>query len=550
MERWDSLFLNEGFATLFEYYVPHLMYPLDGFFDSMLLNSVRYSLQRDYPDTVPMAYYVESPSAIDGKFNFISYDKAGSVFLMFQEALSVDTFTKGLTKYLRKMEFKAAVPDDLYSSLQEALVEDNPHTKLNLIKIMTTWDAQGGFPLISVERSGDNITLTQQRFPSGGNGEIYSIPFTFATKSFPNMKDKNIKFWMFAKHVEVPAINFGLINADDWIIFNIQSTGYYRMAYSQELWRLIARELLENTSNIHYIKRLSLVDEASIGYYNVRSLLASDVLQIFQFLVNEDYYYTWQVAQQTLNTFDTRIFGTANLINYQKYNRFITTKQLERIGIESKANETTLEVNLRTQVRRRNCEALDDNCLTHELNKLMQYYLDEENAPVPNFCYAFRKDEILFSHYLEQVKTNVGLRNRGLIYPCLANTLKKEFINDLVAAVEDRSNILSESERIIIVQLMMRSSELALEAAFDYIKRNMNEISFFRYQLMEINSQQYYNELDELLTRAVVDEVINEDFAQSIRTRIEENLIWQARNADELTIWLERFSGRISSMLS
>lgn len=71
------------------------------------------------------------------------------------------------TIYFR--EYDAAVPDDLYHSLQVKLEEAEKVDLLggyNVSTILTSWDSFKGYPVVNIERdyeTGD-LTLTQVRF--------------------------------------------------------------------------------------------------------------------------------------------------------------------------------------------------------------------------------------------------------------------------------------------------------------------------------------------------------------------------------------------------
>lgn len=122
---WDFIWLNEGFATLFEYYGAQASFPDRGYWDLFISEVLHYVMDRDDTLTVrPMTYYVEAPLEINRLFDFIAYDKckpsgfcqiqprfnkslpsisAGSVLRMFMYAFGEQTFLKGLNYYLTEM---------------------------------------------------------------------------------------------------------------------------------------------------------------------------------------------------------------------------------------------------------------------------------------------------------------------------------------------------------------------------------------------------------------------------------------------------------------
>jgi aminopeptidase N len=66
-------------------------------------------------------------------------------------------FREGLGLYLRKYQYRCASSRDLWDALEE--VSAKPVSRM-----MSNWIGQPGFPMVSAEREGDTLRLTQQRF--------------------------------------------------------------------------------------------------------------------------------------------------------------------------------------------------------------------------------------------------------------------------------------------------------------------------------------------------------------------------------------------------
>jgi len=68
-----------------------------------------------------------------------------------------DSFIKGLRRYLSTYKYDCSSSKDLWTSFDNI-------TEKPVSRIMKSWIEQKGFPLITVERQGNRITLTQKRF--------------------------------------------------------------------------------------------------------------------------------------------------------------------------------------------------------------------------------------------------------------------------------------------------------------------------------------------------------------------------------------------------
>lgn len=96
------------------------------------------------PTTWSMNHYTEDPVELWTKFNDIGYSKSGCVLRMFLEAMTSDTFGKGLKYYMTKYQMTATEPKNLHEELQKALDEDFPGNSVNIDSLMSTWENQAG----------------------------------------------------------------------------------------------------------------------------------------------------------------------------------------------------------------------------------------------------------------------------------------------------------------------------------------------------------------------------------------------------------------------
>jgi aminopeptidase N len=73
---WEFIWLNEGFATLYEFFGADLSYPEFRFNDLMVVRILQSVFELDsYETTRPMNTYNESPAELRSLFDFVAYDK-------------------------------------------------------------------------------------------------------------------------------------------------------------------------------------------------------------------------------------------------------------------------------------------------------------------------------------------------------------------------------------------------------------------------------------------------------------------------------------------
>lgn len=96
---WTDLFLNEGFATFYEYYVGAEVEPSIRFKELFAVEALQLALSVDSKNTSrPLSFYTETD--LDSLFDVITYKKGGSVLRMMNHALGERTFQKGIRRYL------------------------------------------------------------------------------------------------------------------------------------------------------------------------------------------------------------------------------------------------------------------------------------------------------------------------------------------------------------------------------------------------------------------------------------------------------------------
>lgn len=186
---------------------------------------------------------------------------------MIQVAVGLETWRRGINKYMLARYHDVAIPEDFYNALQEAVDEDNLANPPNIATIMATWEHQSGYPLITVAREGNQLTLTQERFFYSNltSDNVWWVPINYVVASNPDFTEAQPDLWMEAER-SVTLLSDSAPKGwteDDWIIVNIQESNYYRVNYDDHSWNLITRQLRGNSfEDIHLLNRAQLIDDS------------------------------------------------------------------------------------------------------------------------------------------------------------------------------------------------------------------------------------------------------------------------------------------------
>lgn len=225
-----------------------------------------------------------------------NFSTAGSVLRMMQVAFGVETWTSGIKNYLVSNELKSANSDQLYVGLQTAI--DETASQINVKEIMQTWETQSGYPVIHVSHAEDgSLNFEQKRFfyTNETSDNLWIVPINFVTAKDPKFNETSPDFWLPAskdKHNEKSSSSKEW-GADDWVVVNVQESGYYRVNYDEKLWNLLIKQLNSDKHDlIHVLNRAQLVDD-SLNLARAGKINYEIPFGILKYLESETDYVPW-----------------------------------------------------------------------------------------------------------------------------------------------------------------------------------------------------------------------------------------------------------------
>jgi hypothetical protein len=110
------------------------------------------------------------------------------------------------------------------------------------------------------------------------------------------------------------------VTPGNWYVFNKQQRGYYRVNYDESNWNALSQALISNDyAKIHVMNRAQLIDDSFalvIAGYLHDYQTAYDILK---YLVNEDDYFPWYVANRYLSPLYTTFGGKNENLNVSDF---------------------------------------------------------------------------------------------------------------------------------------------------------------------------------------------------------------------------------------
>ncbi|XP_033617370.1 aminopeptidase Q [Fukomys damarensis] len=319
MNWWNNIWLNEGFASYFEfgvtnYFNPKL--PRNEVFFSNFLHGV---LSEDHAlvlRAVSMkAENFRETSEINELFDLFTYKKGASMARMLSSFLNEHLFISALKSYLKAFSYSNAEQDDLWKHFQMAIDDQSKIILPATIKsIMDSWTHQGGFPVITLNVSSG--VMKQEPFYLG-KVENQTLLTHNGTWIVPILWMKNgttqSLVWLNKSSKVFPEMQIS-DSDNDWVILNLNMTGYYRVNYDKLGWKKLNQQLQKDPKAIPVIHRLQLIDDAfSLSRNNYIEI--ETALDLTKYLAEEDEIIVWHEVLANLVTRDL----VSDVSNYDIY---------------------------------------------------------------------------------------------------------------------------------------------------------------------------------------------------------------------------------------
>ncbi|HYA29761.1 MAG TPA: M1 family metallopeptidase, partial [Acidobacteriota bacterium] len=222
---WNGLWLNEAFATFMEMLAVDAWKPEWRRWDSFTVSRAAAMQVDGLKSTRSIEFPVERPEEAAGMFDVLTYEKGASVLRMLEQYLGAEAFRNGIRLYLRRHEYGNAETTDLWDALEES-------TKQPVRALMDTWIFQPGYPLISVEKSGRRLRLSQRIFRYLQDGKdderLWHVPVFLRVGTASGVATKTLLLTAKEQNVE-------FASDIDWAVVNAGGHGFYRVRYGSDL---------------------------------------------------------------------------------------------------------------------------------------------------------------------------------------------------------------------------------------------------------------------------------------------------------------------------
>jgi len=330
MKWWDNVWLNEGFASFVEYMGVDAIYPDWNLWEQFIPLDRSVAMDLDALESShPLVVPINVAGEITQQFDSISYSKGASVLRMLREKMEnkkAGSFAEGIHFYLHKFNYSNADTNDLWNAIVESTGQDD------VITFMESWTLQVGFPYVTATLSSNNVTLyvEQSRFllaeKTNNSTQLWQVPLTV------EQPDRT-----FARNFATKTDQIN-VNADSWVVLNVNGTGFYRVFYGKELQDRILRQLLSEHSVFSEETRAALLSDA-FALNLAQKAPASYSLSFVEYMRSERNYSPWSIALSAMSAIRPFLDSEA-YDSFQEFTRYTLAPVVNELGWYESVNET------------------------------------------------------------------------------------------------------------------------------------------------------------------------------------------------------------------
>ncbi|XP_062492613.1 glutamyl aminopeptidase [Pezoporus occidentalis] len=546
MDWWDDLWLNEGFASYFEFLGVNAAEPDWQMLEQVLIDDVLPvmmddSLQSSHPIVVDVSSTAEITSVFDG----ISYSKGASILRMLQDLMTPDLFQKGCQIYLKKHHFQNAKTDQFWEALEEA-------SDIPVKEVMDTWTRQMGYPVLEM---GTNSVFTQKRFlldpnadasyPPSDLGYKWNIPVKWRLGSSTNYTFYNLSD---SAGIAIPSPPNSFVN------INPDHIGFYRVNYNSHNWASLSTLLASNHKNFSAADRAGILDDvfslARSGLVNY-----SVPLELTKYLINETDYLPWHRVISSVTYLTNMLGDDTNLYpRFQEYFRHLVKPIVDQLHWNDVGGH--LERLLRTSVLDFACSMGDTESLNNA-SQLFDQWLQGQIIPANLRLLVYRYgmqnsgNETSWNYMFEKYQeTSLAQEKEKLLYG-LASVKNITLLDRYLKYIYNTSLIKSQDAFTVLRYISYNTYGKTM--TWDWIRLNW-EYLVDRFTINDrylgrivTITQTFHTELQLWQMENFFEKYPNAGAGESPRSQsieqVKNNIEWLKVNKEEIQMWLEEQLG-------
>ncbi|KYO47776.1 thyrotropin-releasing hormone-degrading ectoenzyme [Alligator mississippiensis] len=565
---WEDVWLKEGFAHYFEFVGTDYLYPGWNMEKQRFLTDVVHEvmLLDGLASSHPVSQEVQQATDIDRVFDWIAYKKGAALIRMLANFMGHSVFQMGLQDYLTIHMYGNAARNDLWNTLSKALKKVGK--SVNIQEVMDQWTLQMGYPVITIirnETAVSTVEIFQERFIYdinaktkdpilGNNSYLWQIPLTIAVGNTSHISSEAI-IWVSNKseYHRIPALDEA-----NWLLGNINQTGYFRVNYDIRNWRLLINQLMRNHEVISVSNRAGLIDDA-FNLARAGYLPQSIPLEIIRYLSEEKDFLPWHAASRALYPLDKLLDRTEN---YNIFNEYIL-KQVASMYLKlgwptNNLNRSLIQApyqheELRREVIMLACSFGNKHCHQQAATLISDWISSNRNRIPLNvrdivYCTGVSlMDEDVWEFIWMKFHSTTAVSEKKILLEALTCSDDRNLLNRLLNLSLNSEVVLDQDAIDVIIHVARNPHGRDLAWKFfrekwKILNTRYGEALFMNSKLISgvtefLNTEVELNELKNFIKS--YEEGAAASFSRAVET-VEANVRWQKLYKEELFQWLRK----------
>lgn len=318
--------------------------------------------------------------------------------------------------------------------------------------------------------------LSQERYTSvhpvnGTDDTAWYVPYNFITTKNTTVNTRAFG-WL------LPTENSTNLNVDlaekDWIVLNVDQTGYYRVLYEEKNYKNLAEELIHgNIYSIPSNSRSQIIDDL-FDFVKTGRVKPQVYLNLIQYLRNETSFVAWYTATDAINHLNKVLSGTKNYNTFRNFVSDLAAPFYETFGVETNGKESHYDKYLHLYATNLACEYEVMTCLNQtraHLEKLLTENkvekIDYRAVIYINGARTLNEEQLgkLWQRFLSLNKQD----ERNEILNALGKTHDATYLNNaLQRAFDEYAGVqFTEGERALLINSVLTNKNSGLSLVID-----------------------------------------------------------------------------------
>uniref|UniRef100_A0A3Q4GET6 Leucyl/cystinyl aminopeptidase n=1 Tax=Neolamprologus brichardi TaxID=32507 RepID=A0A3Q4GET6_NEOBR len=471
MRWWNDLWLNEGFATYMEYMSLQEVSP-------DLETVLRFrALDKDALNSShAVSTDVNTTEQVEEMFDSVSYEKGASILLMLNASFPGDQqFRKGIIEYLKQFSGLNTDTDDLWNSLTQVLSTHH----MNVSQMMTSWTSQKGFPLVTVNLMGNQVTLTQEHFlltsdNTTHTSSLWNIPVTYVNDSCSLAPECRQVFTLKNK-----SDTFKLSKNVTWLKLNYKNTGFYIVDYGKDGWSVLTQALISNVGVLTHEDRASLIHNI-FALSRLGRVPFRQVLNLLKYVSADTETSPVTEALLQLNNIYRQLEKRQESNLASRMKNFIMIKFRNLMANQTwEEEENVSKQELRSALLEMACSLNDENCIQQATSLFKKYMQSNGSLRIPGdlqqtvFTVAGQSDETWDALFNIYAHATYDSEKRKMLKGLASTQNPQRLVQILLSGLS--GSLIQTQELPLVISTMCQSFAGCL-FAWDFIQENWDRL--------------------------------------------------------------------------